>query len=248
MFKKTKACSKCGEELPLTIEYFSKAKNSKDGFNVECKKCAAKRHKEYYESNKNKIVERVRKYRKYNREKIIKSLKKYYETNKDEFKQYYETNKDKRTKYYKKWCNCNKEKIAECNKKWRKANPEKGRMYVQRRRSRKSSLPSSLTLEQWDSIKSYFNNSCAYCGIAEEKCLRETSQHLHQEHFIPLSKGGKYTYNNIIPACKYCNCSKHDENFFSWYPKQEFYSKEREQKILDFLGYMEQIELNQIKY
>lgn len=56
---------------------------------------------------------------------------------------------------------------------------------------------------------------------------------LTQDHFLPLSKGGEYTVNNIIPACKNCNCSKQDKDFSEWYSKQEFYRKERELKILE---------------
>ena len=87
-----------------------------------------------------------------------------------------------------------------------------------------------MTLKQWNYIKGKFNNKCAYCG--EEKLLE-------QEHFIPVNKGGEYTSNNIIPACKHCNSSKQDSNFFEWYPKQDFYSKEREEFILNHLGYKE---------
>ena len=36
---KTKICSKCGKELPLTEEYFYKRKDNKDGFRADCKKC-----------------------------------------------------------------------------------------------------------------------------------------------------------------------------------------------------------------
>ncbi len=60
---------------------------------------------------------------------------------------------------------------------------------------------------------------------------------LEQEHFVPISSNGPYTANNIIPACKSCNSSKRDSDFFSWYPKQPFYSKRREAKILRYLNY-----------
>ena len=46
-----KTCSKCGEELPATTEYFCKRKASKDGLRESCKKC----QKEY--RNKNKEIE-----------------------------------------------------------------------------------------------------------------------------------------------------------------------------------------------
>jgi 5-methylcytosine-specific restriction endonuclease McrA len=89
-------------------------------------------------------------------------------------------------------------------------------------------LDSNYTKEQWEECKNTFDNKCAYCGKNDK---------LSQEHFVPVSKGGEYTENNIIPSCKSCNSSKNNSNFFDWYPKQEFYSKIREQNILKHLRY-----------
>jgi 5-methylcytosine-specific restriction endonuclease McrA len=110
----------------------------------------------------------------------------------------------------------------------RSKNPERFRAYCNSRRARERNLPNTYTAEQWDICKNHFNNFCAYCG--EEKPLE-------QEHFLALSKGGEYTHNNIIPVCKSCNSGKQDNDFFDWYPKQDFYNKKREKKILKFLNY-----------
>jgi hypothetical protein len=61
--------------------------------------------KEYYEQNKDKIKE----YREQNKDKIIDYQKEYYEQNKDKLKEYYEQNKDKIKEYYEQ----NKDKINE---------------------------------------------------------------------------------------------------------------------------------------
>ena len=55
---KTKVCSKCGKELPLTDEYFYK---NGDRYRSECKECKIKRQKEYYETHKDQICERIKK-------------------------------------------------------------------------------------------------------------------------------------------------------------------------------------------
>jgi hypothetical protein len=49
---------------------------------------------------------------------------------------------------------------------------------------------------------------CAYCG--------ETSD-LTLDHIIPLSKGGPDLPENIVQACKKCNCSKQGQDVFEWY-------------------------------
>ena len=49
----TKICKKCGKELIL--DYYSKKKSNKDGYNNNCKECEKQRHKEYRKNNKDKI-------------------------------------------------------------------------------------------------------------------------------------------------------------------------------------------------
>lgn len=157
------------------------------------------------------------------RDKHSEEMKKYH-------KQYRKENREKTLKYGKQYREEHKEEISKHRKIYNKNNKEKGRIYAQQRRSRKRKTPNTLTENQWIEIKSKFNNKCAYCG---------QEMPLEQEHFIPLSKGGDYSSNNIIPACMTCNRSKFNKDFFEWYPSQEFYSKQREIFILNFLGYKE---------
>jgi len=136
-----------------------------------------------------------------------------------------------------------REHNAEKSKLWAIKHPDRIKGYIRRydehvkslcnirgarRRSLKKNVISTLTKEQWEGIKKDFNNTCCYCGKEIQ---------LAQEHFIPLSKGGEYTSNNILPSCKHCNSSKRDKDFKTWYPKYNFYSKKREVKILKYLNY-----------
>lgn len=57
-----KRCTKCGETLPATTEYFHKYKNGKYGLRSICKKCIAEYGKQYNENNKDKILERQKQY------------------------------------------------------------------------------------------------------------------------------------------------------------------------------------------
>lgn len=108
-----------------------------------------------------------------------------------------------------------------------------------KRKAIKKNLLCNFTIEQWEKCKEYFNNRCAYCGA---------EMPLTQDHFIALSKGGEYTSNNIIPSCQRCNSSKSNKDFFEWYPKSKYYSKEKEEKILKYLHYnknkIQQLKLN----
>lgn len=131
----------------------------------------------------------------------------------------------------------NKEKIYKDKREWNRRNPNIIRKFNQDRRARLRGLEFTLSQEDWRRVMKRFNNSCAYCGLGEEQHMEEYEQQLHQEHFIPLSKGGEYTHNNIIPSCIICNTCKHNKDFFEWYPGYEHYNQERESDVLKFLGY-----------
>lgn len=209
-------------------------------------------NRRYYQDNKEMLSEYNKKYREKNIEQIKQYKSEYYQDNKEyvdkkneEYRinnrekinaiqrNYNKKNKDKIREWNKNYCLKYPERVIKSRRKYRLNNLEKvrenARLYQHKRNAMKKKLPSTLTNEQWEDIKNIFDNKCAYCGKEEEK--------LTQDHFIPLIKGGGYTHSNIIPACLSCNSSKRDYNFFSWFPKQDFYSKIRERKILSFLEY-----------
>jgi hypothetical protein len=225
----TKTCSNCGAELPATTQYFHNRKDSKDGLRGNCKRCQLAREKIYFLDNHKKIIEQQRmrnkqvdstKRSEYNKRYREKNPEKVKETN----RKYKQNHKETIERYRKK----NYEKIKETMRLYRKSHPEKCREIRQRKSARKRNLPANYTDKQWTSTVAYFSSKCAYC---------EKEGSLTQDHFIPLSKGGEYTLNNIVPACLSCNSGKQAKDFFEWYPKQATYSKKREQKILKYLNY-----------
>ena len=130
------------------------------------------------------------------------------------------------SKYYKK----NKDKVDVRIGKYKKTEKyrEIASVCANRRKSFSKNLISTFTALDWKMCKQSFGGKCAYCG--EEEFLT-------QDHFVAVSNGGEYAKGNIIPACTSCNCSKQDKQFADWYPKQSFYSEERRDNILSFLGY-----------
>jgi 5-methylcytosine-specific restriction endonuclease McrA len=248
----TKVCYSCKEKLPK--ECFNASKRAKDGLRGECKAC----RKQYREVNKESISERKKQHYEANKERISERGKRYSEAHKEQRRRYVETNKESIAKMRKLHRDANRTKIAEWQKMYRKANkvkfseyrrqyyesnktkiserfrswqlnnPDKVRQLNQKRRSGKKTLPSTFTIEEWDIVKEHFNNCCAYCG--KEKPLT-------QDHVYPLFKGGEYTKDNIVPACKSCNSSKRDKLFSEWFPTFRYFSKKRERVINNYLGY-----------
>jgi hypothetical protein len=217
----TKVCSKCKRELPLTTKYFHRDCTQASGFKCKCKECACLESRKYGKENRDKIRGKEAVYREQNRDKFRAKYRRNREKTKEQKR---ELNKLRHKVYYQ----SHKEQYKKDQTERRKRNPEINKIQVQRRNAKKRLLPASLTTKQWGTCLEYFYNKCCYCG-------KEDS--LTQDHFVPISQGGEYAANNIVPCCKSCNPSKSNKDFFEWYPKQPFYSKQREAKILKYLNY-----------
>ncbi len=64
-----------------------------------------------------------------------------------------------------------------------------------------------LTAAQWAAIQAAWGG-CAYCGKNGGAMQKDCVQ--------PLSRGGRYTLTNVVPACRSCNASKRNEEVTHW--------------------------------
>ena len=64
-----------------------------------------------------------------------------------------------------------------------------------------------LTDEQWTALKEAWGG-CAYCGATDRALQRDCE--------VALSRGGRYTLDNIAPACGSCNASKSNNEVTTW--------------------------------
>lgn len=95
-----------------------------------------------------------------------------------------------------------------------------------KRRSPKIRRNTYVRIADWESALAEFEDSCAYCGAKGR---------VQKDHFIPILLGGTDFAGNIVPACPSCNGSKGANDPFSWFKNTDFYTKDRELKILSFL-------------
>lgn len=224
-----KICTKCNLKLEATTDNFVKAKNGLYGLSARCKLC----EKKWRDSRKNLKKEYDKNYVQENLVHIKERSKKYYHENIEEIK---EKNKAYSAKienkiHRQKYRATRKERDKELYELWRDNNRDRIRQIKKRRYQSQRSLTSNFTIEEWNICLQYFSNECSYCG--------NFAKELTQDHFIPVTKNGDYTAENIVPACRSCNSSKCNTDFEEWYGWQSFYSKEREDKILSYLGYVD---------
>ena len=64
-----------------------------------------------------------------------------------------------------------------------------------------------LSAEQWTALQAAWGG-CAYCGAADTALQRDC--------VLPISRGGRYTLDNIAPACGSCNSSKCNDEVTGW--------------------------------
>ncbi|MCR2799753.1 HNH endonuclease signature motif containing protein [Microbacterium sp. zg-Y818] len=86
--------------------------------------------------------------------------------------------------------------------------PQTRRARAQRRRvKRVAASGSDLTELEWFAILDAWA-ACAYCGA--------DGAALQRDCVLPISRGGRYTLDNVVPACRSCNASKCNEEVTTW--------------------------------
>jgi 5-methylcytosine-specific restriction endonuclease McrA len=76
-----------------------------------------------------------------------------------------------------------------------------------KRKRRMDAADNDLTPLEWSEIRAAWGG-CAYC--------RTTGVPLQRDCVLPLSSGGRYTVENIVPACRSCNASKSNDEVTAW--------------------------------
>jgi len=184
----SKVCTKC--KIEKDLDSFHKCKHGKYGRVSRCKECLSEMNKVRYQEKRELIREQTKNYYYNNREKHIELV----------------MSNPKRLENRRKLYHTYDGYIAG----WQKNNPEKLKEYRLNRGNKKH----NISKEEWDNCKSYFNDSCAYCGLSENEHYELYDQQLHKEH---VDHEGSNDLSNCVPACKICNSSKREYSLIEWY-------------------------------
>ena len=87
------------------------------------------------------------------------------------------------------------------------ANGSRRARAVKRRQRRIARVEHDLTAEQWAALRDAWGG-CAYCGAIGGSLQRDC--------VLPISRGGRYTLGNVVPACRSCNTSKCNAEVTGW--------------------------------
>lgn len=142
--KTSRICSQCGNEYPLTKEYWHKHKSCKDGFRSPCKLCRAENAKPYYIENREQIAQRIKERRAADPERFRENCRRHYhkdieksrERGRDKHRrnradnirrarQWYRDNHEKALERQREYRQNNQDKVREGIRKWTENNPDK---------------------------------------------------------------------------------------------------------------------------
>lgn len=76
-----------------------------------------------------------------------------------------------------------------------------------KRKRRMDRVEHDLGDDEWITLQEAWDG-CAYCGV--------TGVALQRDCVLPVSRGGRYTLDNVVPACRSCNASKSNHEVTGW--------------------------------
>jgi len=100
-------------------------------------------------------------------------------------------------------------KNAAIVKAWRERNPE-----IARQRGQNANLKRKAQKRGNDSRRV---TTAEVSRLLSQPCVNcESREHIHIDHIIPLSRGGRHAIGNLQPLCSFCNLSKNNSLQIEW--------------------------------
>jgi 5-methylcytosine-specific restriction endonuclease McrA len=98
---------------------------------------------------------------------------------------------------------------------------------ARRRQRRVKAVVNDLSTEQWEALKAAWKG-CAYCGA--------TDRPLQRDCVMAISRGGRYTVDNVVPACAKCNTSKCNDEVTGWMRRKRLDERKFLQRYVEIRG------------
>jgi 5-methylcytosine-specific restriction endonuclease McrA len=190
-----KVCSKC-KQFKLKDEYVY-SKIHKGNMYSSCKVCTRLRAAEY--NSRPEVKEAAKLYRQTYQEKPEVAKK-----------------RRERGKNHKRALRLTEEgrkKNAETVKRWRESNPDESRRRIrlanQKRKAAKFGSESRKVTTA--DARRILASPCVNC---------DSREHIHIDHIVPLSRGGRHAIGNLQALCSFCNLSKNNSLQIEWKMRQ----------------------------
>jgi 5-methylcytosine-specific restriction endonuclease McrA len=168
-------------------------------------------NREWYARNREKEKIRSRDYRAANPEKRKAIHQAYYSANHKRELARSKARREANPEYHKKYYVANQERLRLKGRAYYKANRDRWNNNLLQRRlnqaRRNARFQGTVSDRDWQRLVNRFGGLCAYCGLEPWR---------HVDHVVPLSRGGRHTIGNVLPACEQCNMSKGPKLLIEW--------------------------------
>ncbi|WP_369802354.1 HNH endonuclease [Leucobacter sp. PH1c] len=94
-------------------------------------------------------------------------------------------------------------------------------------------MVNDLSSAEWEELRAAWG-CCAYCGALEAALQKDCIQ--------PISRGGRYTLENVVPACPSCNASKHTNEVTAWLRRKNLDERAFLQRYAEIMAGLEATE------
>jgi 5-methylcytosine-specific restriction endonuclease McrA len=109
------------------------------------------------------------------------------------------------SEYNRQYRKLNADWIREQQQEYLERNREKQRNWQHAYRARRTEAGGYLDLRDFFELCEFLGWKCTYCEITL------TPGTVTVDHIVPVSRGGRHELENVTPACKSCNCRKHNK-------------------------------------
>jgi 5-methylcytosine-specific restriction endonuclease McrA len=203
----SKACSKC--QQVKSLEFFVKDKSKASGYKASCLGCSRIASKIGRLDGRHKI-------RKYadmtdaQKEKHLARYRAWAKANPDRCKSRNKAHRERNRAFYAQKQSLYRQNNPDKYKQWQKANPEK--VLANWTKRRKTLIANGIFAISKKEITQLLQSPCFYCKSDKSGTI---------DHVVPLSKGGRHSIGNLLPACMDCNQRKSAMFLVQWRMRNE---------------------------
>lgn len=205
-----KRCTICGIEYPETKEFFRPVNELR--LRAQCRQCEREKYKVWQEAHKDERNEYWRKYHEEHREKERAYARNWrnnhLERARDNEHHWRKVNPKRKLEHQRKYVNRHPDRPRAYHRKWTKNNPGKVKAKADQYRAKKKA-GGKYTDEDVKRLYDAQKGKCYWCG-------QKVGKDFTIDHVIPLNRGGSNTPENIVIACRHCNCSRQDKLPHEW--------------------------------
>lgn len=193
-----KACTKCGELKPATLDYFPRRGDYPDSLASWCKVCTREYQRQWSKANPDKESAKHKRYRRAHAE----TVRTYHQ-------EYGRTHKALKAKLQRRFHRLNPNK----GKEYYAKNPERYRRKQRVTNNRRRAAEGSFTDQQAQWQYERQQGRCFWCSEPV------TYADAHLDHIIPVTRYGTNWIANIVCSCSRCNLQKGTKlPFVEWTP------------------------------